>query len=701
MRITLPDGRVANFPDDMPHSEIESVLQKQFPMQAKQPESKQPSQELGYQRGGFSGIAQDAAESLISAPGAGLKALMGLPEHYQAGKEYVEKNPWYKTAGQLAMGAPELAAGLFNVPYKTAQYLKEKDIPVFKQTADYVPRIPMDKIEAALGISPAQKGSGELRAIGQIIAGGKPFASLPSRAARVGVTTATAAGQGGDPIHAALAAWLGEKGFGAAKKAPAKISDTIERRAEIKAIPDTQSAVAEAERQAINAGYDLQQTKDAAMKDFKSNTLPGLEGKVGESQEKIAEDTPIAQQQMPSPESLIQPEEPSFSIADAQQQHQQSVNDIQQHLYHRQEPDVIASREVVSDFENNVKGAAQDLYKANDDLLRNESITMPAELNPSVYIGDLQEIINTSGWGTTQAASLAKQLNAINKTEEVPAREFYNAARTARQTATATRKSAYSGGKTAEEFDRLIAKADALDDQAQSMFDVLEQAPFGEEVMNNLSEANRLWREQVAPVEKNSLYKQMKSKGRVDGKILDKLRGTESGLDVLNQIISNNPVATRASFGDAYANNPNLLLNMSQREQQMAEQHPEFQQRIDRLATTSQGIQQTEQAHAQHRSALEQFNDAAKQAAAIDKARKFVAKEKNKIQGMSMMIDKLKADLSRKGLSTQKATELKSKLDKAVSDKEKSSSIIRKVAKSIASAYVGNEVVSIVNKITK
>jgi hypothetical protein len=38
IRIKLPNGQYGNFPDDMPHDQIEAVLQKQFPVQPQQPE---------------------------------------------------------------------------------------------------------------------------------------------------------------------------------------------------------------------------------------------------------------------------------------------------------------------------------------------------------------------------------------------------------------------------------------------------------------------------------------------------------------------------------------------------------------------------------------------------------------------------------------------------------------------------------------
>ena len=38
IRIKLPNGQYGNFPDDMPHDQIEAVLQKQFPVQPQEPE---------------------------------------------------------------------------------------------------------------------------------------------------------------------------------------------------------------------------------------------------------------------------------------------------------------------------------------------------------------------------------------------------------------------------------------------------------------------------------------------------------------------------------------------------------------------------------------------------------------------------------------------------------------------------------------
>jgi hypothetical protein len=109
-RVKLPDGRIGNFPDDMSDSEIESVLQKQFPPESKENPTEPPK-------------SQDQQE-------------------HDAAVRYGIKDP-------LA-GLANLGHGLLNAPHNIAALFSEK-------LASHIPKQDEFNYSEALGIPEDQK----------------------------------------------------------------------------------------------------------------------------------------------------------------------------------------------------------------------------------------------------------------------------------------------------------------------------------------------------------------------------------------------------------------------------------------------------------------------------------------------------------------------------------------------------------------
>lgn len=122
---------------------------------------------------GLEGIMRDIA----SIPGAAINYGLSLPTKASESYHQAMENPW-RAAGNVGFGLGEGAKSLVNAPHSLAQYLKSKDVPWFKQTADYVPHIPEDLgIERAV-MGEEQPGDELLKLIPQLIAGNKLAAPL-------------------------------------------------------------------------------------------------------------------------------------------------------------------------------------------------------------------------------------------------------------------------------------------------------------------------------------------------------------------------------------------------------------------------------------------------------------------------------------------------------------------------------------------
>ncbi len=225
------------------------------------------------------------------------------------------------------------------------------------------------------------------------------------------------------------------------------------------------------------------------------------------------------------------------------------------------------------------KNEASSHYENIESNLKNENIELPNQRSASEIMTELKSIISEGGLGSTEAASLAKELENIGQNKIIGAKDFFSTFRSNRQLASKIRSSAY--GKDAKEFDRLQEKANKLDDIADKQEALLEAAPFGKETLKELKVANQKWRE-VKNLEKNTLYKQIQ-KGRIEGKILPKLAGTEIGTSKLHEFLENDPEAMKALLGSEFAENPEAMLNVSPRVNAYIESNPALSGMKNRL----------------------------------------------------------------------------------------------------------------------
>lgn len=162
IRVKLPTGEIGEFPDDMPHEEIESVLRKQFPPSEPEAESEVAETPFNNRRQnsestGILGIASDAATAGSSLASEGIDFALDYPEEWKKSMHLLFSNP-ARAALDVAGRGGEIAKAFANSPHDILTYLGKKEI-IPESIGKYFPSIPEDLgIEHRLGLDVPQEG---------------------------------------------------------------------------------------------------------------------------------------------------------------------------------------------------------------------------------------------------------------------------------------------------------------------------------------------------------------------------------------------------------------------------------------------------------------------------------------------------------------------------------------------------------------
>jgi len=185
--VELPDGNIAEFPDDMTNKEISEVIRRKFPNN-------------NY---GVKGILSDIGKSISNTPEAILESFKNLPSQILSSGKQIYNDP-ERALKNLLVGGGEGLKGIYNAIPDINNYLARKKISDFKE--NYIPKIGDLGIAKRILGNP-QEGDELLQNIASFapygIAGGIKK-GLEGSLRRAGTTGYYAAGQNEDPLQAAL-----------------------------------------------------------------------------------------------------------------------------------------------------------------------------------------------------------------------------------------------------------------------------------------------------------------------------------------------------------------------------------------------------------------------------------------------------------------------------------------------------------------
>jgi len=328
---------------------------------------------------------------------------------------------------------------------------------------------------------------------------------------------------------------------------------------------------------------------------------------------------------------------------------------------------------------------------------------IPMNRSTQEVLADLTKRLKEGDTKSPEVIELTKELETAGKENSMPANKFVSGYRTLKEMAQKTRSSAY--GKTAQEHDRLIEAADAMDLDVKRAEEILDKS-LGEENLKELNRIKRRYATEIAPLFKNKFYQELQFKGKAPRNMLEALSGEPhikasnpnkvTGQKILNDLFKNDPELLRLLVGETFAKNPKGLLEPNELLEQYLPHMPDLQGHIKELNVLTKNLANAKKASKTsaselnvqkqaHNEASESFKSQKSEQKTQSKANKEESARRQKVQDSFNRIEQLNQDISHleaaakeaekisntEGLSLKERTQLKVKAKKARSDYEK------------------------------
>lgn len=239
----------------------------------------------------------------------------------------------------------------------------------------------------------------------------------------------------------------------------------------------------------------------------------------------------------------------------------------------------------------------KEQYSNLDKHLNEIDVSLPKEHDAAKIWQKVQDEINKGGdLQRKEINELLEQYDLAGKQQTVTARKLLGMYRTARD---ARLEASYDMKTNPSDEGRMAAKkrADNLKINEDELKKLLKSS-IGEENRKLLSEAQTTFREKIAPLRNNTLWREISKSGKIKGNILEKLVGNEKGLSLIQDLVHNNPELMRLAVGQSYAEKPaNLLKPNELLEKRYFPKMPEFNAKLQRYKNEREHLHAIENRH--------------------------------------------------------------------------------------------------------
>jgi hypothetical protein len=559
-------------------------------------------------------------EDVKGIPGKILDYGVSLGQKIPESWEQVYNKPG-RALKNFAAGIGEYGIGALNLPHETFKYLGEKNvIPDWLKKYNDLPftHIPDLGVEKYLGIDKPEPGD-------ELIRNMLMFAGAPKIAGSI---------PGGGNFMQRIKN-MGEHG---------PLTNKLEEL-------EASHAGATAEHAGATQQYNALKDYMESLPGFESSNPNVLQRKALEAEQNLsllrqqseavpehlrATEEPIAPET--SPLSIVEPVRaeqidvkgiPKTEVSDAalrqaEQQHEaaqaqtaQHAENISQHLgkgnahnkrvAQKLNPILEAKQaEIGAGFDKYIKG-----LEGKNVMLSNprEAKAIYEDIQNRAKLGDVssQEVYNL----------LEEYADPYKNVETMPANKFVSAYRSLKKRAQETRSSAY--GKSSEEFDRLIERANDMDDIAKRMESVMDNG-LGPENLEELNGLKKRYATEVAPLFKNKFYQYMRANNIAPKNMIAQLqkepyvRSTNpnkvTGSQILNDIIKNDSELLQNVVGERFAKEPHKLHAWDEEAHPYIENMPELknmrQQHFDSMQAEHQRKADLQRVEDEHRKQKEE-----------------------------------------------------------------------------------------------
>lgn len=372
---------------------------------------------------------------------------------------------------------------------------------------------------------------------------------------------------------------------------------------------------------------------------------------------------------VPQAESLLKTSEQK--AAEAEQ-------NISKHLGEGKAHDVRAAKKL-NELIKNTKSDIGNIYKGVDQELKDTHVMLPKGREVNQITTDIQKAIKEGGYGSKEVEKLAQELEEAQRGKDlVPGDNFLAMYRSTRSLAN---KAARNSRKTdIDALDRAHWEKQnkELTETADKMNEILK-SHMSEDVYAKLQEANHRWKTEITPLYKNKLYYKITKEGRLPADIINQVRGTGEGQELLRSMIKSDPEILKNVVGQRYASNPKNLQKFDELSHEFIQEMPELQKMRETHREVLQNKKMNEDnlAKAKERATAmkseadrvsRSFNEAKKQQEGRQKSEIEFKELNKKISDLERYLPELKKKANIKNMSLQKKIEIENKISQAEKD---------------------------------
>ncbi len=411
-------------------------------------------------------------------------------------------------------------------------------------------------------------------------------------------------------------------------------------------------------------------------------TPEGITRQINAKQGQMSELEPQAQIPYENTNNLLNWPEGQDLVPNAAREKQMHIKDMEYYLGKGKTLDVEAANEVKNSVKQMKQHIQQEYYKPVEEYTTKNYIQLPRTADIKSIEEQLAKISSDPEFKKSYGFEKLKQemIKQSKGHDLVPANDFVKQWKETKQAASKARRKGYQEGGEDQAYWQ--DQAANLKEIADKQLHILEQH-LPKQYFSKLIEADKLWKENVAPFYGNKIYEQAKKLGRIDTpNIMKELRGSGMGQEKMKELFLANPKLTRLAVGHSYAKNPEGLLAAPEHEQHFINQLPSLQGMLQRLQGHNRKIE-IAKAHENHlqsnRARVEEgHKELVKQQAGRQKAISEQQKLSKEIESLKRKREHLETELQ-KGDINKKEFE---RLDKELSETLKTkSSLLNKMVK--------------------
>lgn len=690
MEVELPDGKIAEFPDEMPHEQIEAVLKNHYASHKSTTSDKQ--QAFGQIKQRFPGMP----EALIHALMPIATKMAETPKDLNPG---TSTGAFLRSAARNPLEGAENFASILGLPVdRNAQF------PSLIAESESDKSHPFAELGGGLAgfLAPGAGTIGALRSIPlwEKIAQ-KASGSLLRRA----------------PVYAGEGAALGgifspegERSKGALEGAAlGAVGSTIPSVAKgFTGLGNRISSLRNLDRLRHEGKISQEQYNHAVKNEESLKDLlkrQGLQGHAGELEAQLPEQKELANQLTENinntPEVILNNMLPAPTGEDIVPNAENILKTHAQKMAEKEQNissflgEGNAHRKQVARILNPILEQRQtEIGKGFNEYiedLKDKNVTLTNGRDAKAITAELKNAISKGGFESSEVKKLAQELEEIgkNKSDKMPADRFVAAYRTLQGMANKTRSSAY--GKNPEEFNRLTERANEMDADVKRMEDIIDNG-LGTENIKNLNTLKHRYATEVAPLFKNKFYQHLQANNKAPTNMMEQLtnepyvRSTNpnkvTGTQILNNIIKNNPELLKNVIGERYAHKPHELPHFDETANEYIDHLPEIKQHINEYKQ----LLNENKSHIENVARAKiKSQEEAQEAERVNKGYKETQKQQElrqnnvsklkeineKINALERYIPELKKSSNAKNISLRKKMDIESKISKAEKDRNK------------------------------